>query len=293
MKGYYGDRRDRFTSLEKRTFRTALIHLLETEYKLIGSHRVLEALSDDVEQLQREYFPLRERIEAGTIAWVTTKKTVRKPSYGKRTEDYESVMVYLPLVTRGDLDKRIFVKAGTKNSNYVVNRGRDLEIMGRLVKSAWTQGGMLSQAELCVLMNRSLTTIGKYIAEYEARHPDDPLPLKGYILDQGSRPTHKGIILNLYEQGVDPTEIAQRTNHGLDAVDRYIKAYERVKGLYKKGLDRAEIKKVTGLSLKVIDAYLSIARHFHPLKGKPDVLLAKKRPSKAKPPQKKRIGHLA
>jgi len=293
MKGYYGDRRDRFASLEKRTFRTALIHLLETEYKLIGSHRVLEALSDDVEQLQGEYFPLRGRIEAGTIAWVTTKKTVRKPSYGKRTEDYESIMVYLPLVTRDDLDKRIFVRAGSKNSNYVVNRGRDLDIMGRLVKSAWTQGGMLSQAELCVLMNRSLTTIGKYIAEYEARHPDDPLPLKGYILDQGSRPTHKSIILNLYEQGVDPTEIAQRTNHGLAAVDRYIKAYERVKGLYKKGLDRAEIKKVTGLSLKVIDAYLSIAKHFHPSEGKPDVLLAKKRPSKAKPSQKKRMGHLA
>jgi len=28
-----------------------------------------------------------------------------------------------------------------------------------------------------------------------------------------------------------------------DAVDRYIKAYERVKGLYKKHLDRAEIKR--------------------------------------------------
>jgi len=282
MKGYYGDRGDRFASLEKRTFRSALIHLLETEYKLIGSHRVLEALADDIEHLQQEYFPLRERIEAGTIAWVTTKKTVRKPSYGKRTEDYESVMVYLPLVTRDDLDKRVFVKVGTKNSNYVVNLERDLEIMARLVKSTWDQSGMISQAELCVVMNRSLTTIGKYIAEYEARHPDDPLPLKGYILDQGSRPTHKGIILNLYEQGIDPTEIAQRTNHGLDAVDRYIKAYERVKGLNKKGLDRAEIKKVTGLSLKVVNAYLSIARHFHPSKGKPDVLLAKKGTQKAK-----------
>jgi len=276
MKGYYGDRRDHFASLEKRTFRSALIRLLETEYKLIGSHRVLEALSDDIEHLQQEYFPLRERIEAGTITWVTTKKTVRKPSYGKRTEDYESLMVYLPLVTQGDLDKRVFVKAGTKNSNYVVNRERDLETMARLVKSAWNQGGMLSQAELCVLMNRSLTTMRKYIAEYEAKHPDDPLPLKGYILDQGSRPTHKSLILNLYEQGVDPTEIGQRTNHGLDAVDRYIKAYERVKGLNKKGLDCAEIKKVTGLSLKVVDTYLSIAKHFHPSEGKPDVPLAKK-----------------
>ncbi|MCK4819537.1 DUF1670 domain-containing protein [bacterium] len=276
----YSAYRDRFASLEKRTFRTALIQLLESDYKLIGSHRILEALADDIEYLQQEYFPFRERFEAGVIAWVTTKRTVRKPSYGKKTEDYESVMVYLPLVTRSDVEKRVFVKAGTKNSNYVVNRVRDIVTMSRLVKSAWEQDGMLSQAELCVLMNRSLTSMCKYIAEYEAHHPDDLLPLKGYILDQGSRPTHKGIILNLYEQGIDPTEIAQRTNHGLDAVDRYIKAYERVKGLYKKHLDNAEIKKVTGLSLKVVDAYLSIAKHFHPLQKNSEMHLVKKKPKK-------------
>ncbi len=68
----------------------------------------------------------------------------------------------------------------------------------------------------------------------------------------------------MYEQGVDPTDIAQRTNHSLEAVDRYIKAYERVKGLYNKQLTNAEIQKVTGLSLKVVNAYLSIAKHFHP-----------------------------
>lgn len=282
MKGYYANRQDRFASVEKRGFRAALLRLLETEYKLIGSHRVLSALAEDIEQLQQEYFPLRERLEAGTIAWVTTKKTVRKPSYGKKTEDYETAMVYLPLVTQSDLDKRIYLKAGTKNSNYQVNRERELATMARLVKSAWGQGGMLSQAELCVLMNRSLNTIMRYLAEYEARYPDDPLPLKGYILDQGSRPTHKGIILNLYEQGVDPTEIAQRTNHGLDAVDRYIKAYERVKGLYKKRLSQAEIQKVSGLSKKVVEAYLSIAKHFHPLKERSDVPLADKKPRSKK-----------
>jgi hypothetical protein len=282
MKGYYGDRQDRFASLEKRGFRAALLRLLQTEYKLIGSPRVLQMLADDVEQLMLEYFPRRDRIEPGTICWVTTKKTARKPSYGKRTEDYESVVVYLPLLTADDLDKRVFVKAGTKNSNYVVNRERDLATMARLVKAAWEQGGMLSQAELCVLMNRSLTTMRRYVAEYEAKYPDDPLPLKGYILDQGSRPTHKGIILNLYEQGVDPTDIAQRTNHGLDAVDRYIKAYERVKGLLQKGLNRYEISKMTGFSLKLVDAYLSVAKHFHPKLGSPQVKLSEPKASRKK-----------
>ena len=56
MKGYYGDRQDRFASLEKHGFRAMLLRLLETEYKLIGSPRVLQMLTDDVELLMQEYF---------------------------------------------------------------------------------------------------------------------------------------------------------------------------------------------------------------------------------------------
>lgn len=266
MKGYYGNRQDRFGSIQKRGFRSALIRLLETEYKLIGSHRVLALLADDIEQLQREYFPPQSRIEAGAIAWVTTKKTVRKPSWGKKTEDYESIMVYLPLWTSEDLDKLVYIKAGTRNSNYVINRDRDIGRMVRLIYSAWEQNGLLSQAELCVLLNRSLNTVKQYVEEYHANNSETALPLKGYILDQGSRPTHKRIIINFYEQGVDPTAIAQRTGHGLDAVDRYIKAYERVKGLYKKEMPTEEIQKITGMSAKLCNAYLTLAKHFHPLR---------------------------
>ena len=62
---------------------------------------------------------------------------------------------------------------------------------------------------------------------------------------------------------VDPTDIARRTGHGLDAVDRYIKSYNRVKELYRKAFSREEIKKVTGFGLKTIDQYLRIALQFH------------------------------
>jgi hypothetical protein len=139
---------------------------------------------------------------------------VRKPSWGKKTEDYESVMVYLPLWTREDLDKLVYVKAGKRNSNYAINRDRDIGRMVRLINSAWEQNGLLSQAELCVLLNRSLHTVMDYVSEYHANNPETVLPLKGYILDQGSRPiineSHQPVL-----QGVDPTEIAQRTGHVL------------------------------------------------------------------------------
>ncbi|MBK8982866.1 MAG: DUF1670 domain-containing protein, partial [Ignavibacteria bacterium] len=54
------------------------------------------------------------------------------------------------------------------------------------------------------------------------------LPLKGYVLDQGSLHTHKGIIISLYENGISPADIVLKTSHIQNAVDRYIKHYEQV-----------------------------------------------------------------
>lgn len=264
MKGYYVNRHDYFDGINKRNFRHSLIRLLEKEYKLLGSQRILEMLADDIESLQREYFPVQDRLKPGMICWVTTKRTTRKPSYGKKSEDYDTVTVYLPLITEEDINKRVYLRNGDRNEYYTRCKEREIDTMVRIIRVTWEQGGMLCQAEIAVLLNRSLTTVRKYLAEYQAQHPDEALPLKGYILDQGSNPSHKGIILTLYEQGIDPTDIANRTNHGLDAVDRYIVSYNRIKELYRKGLSREEIKKVTGLALKTIDAYLRIALHFHP-----------------------------
>ena len=88
------------------------------------------------------------------------------------------------------------------------------------------------------------------------------------MLDQGSRPTHKGIILTLYEQGVDPVDIGRLTNHTLDAVDRYIKSYSRVKRLLVKGFDLQEIKQVTGLGLRTVDQYIRIVEQLQPESGR-------------------------
>lgn len=258
------DWRDRFDSMTRRTFKSALMHLLEQDYKLVGSRRILEILSDDVERLQAEFSPDMAKLGPGTISWVTTKTTTRKPSYGTRTEDYDQVVVSLPLWPVEEAEKRVRARAGAGNANYEQNKARDMATMVRLIESARDQGGMLSQAELAVLLNRSLTTIQKYVYAYEAEHAGTMLPLKGYLLDQGSRPTHKGIILALYEQGIAPPEIARRTCHGLDAVDRYIKAYERVKALAQKGMSVQEIRQIAGLGERTVTAYLRIAQTFHP-----------------------------
>lgn len=259
--------RDRFESLKKRDFRSSLIHLLENQYKLLGSRKIIELLSEDIEDLHNEYYPHRDRVGYGEIVFRTTKDDGQRQSYGKRTEDYASTTVILPLITKEDIERRIYYKKGDRNSNYKHREARDIETMVRLLKTAKKQGGLLSGAELSMLMNRTLGTIGKYLKAYQEK-TGEILPLKGYVLDQGSLPTHKGIIISLYENGMSPADIVLKTSHSQEAVDRYIKHYEQVKKLLKKGLDEKAIVSITGRSLNVIKQYIKLYKNFNPQKAK-------------------------
>lgn len=255
--------RDRYESITKRDFKTALVRLLESEYKIIGSHRVLLMLADDIEQLHQEYYPQQSRLHSGDVVWQTTKDDGQRPNYGKKTESYGIQTVILPLIRDEDVERRIFFKKGDRNSNYRHRESRDIELMVRLLKSAKEQGGLLSGAELSVLMNRSLTTVGKYLKAYFEK-TGEILPMKGYVLDQGSNPTHKGIIISLYEQGISPADIVLKTGHTQGAVDRYIKAYEQVLQLVKKRHDAISICQITGRTMNTNRQYLRLAKDFHP-----------------------------
>lgn len=255
--------RDRYEGIKKRNFRQAIIHLLESEYKVLGSRKILEMLSEDIENLYKEYHPSKNQVGFGQIVFTTTKDDGQRQSYGKKAEDYATTTVVLPLVTAEDVERRIYYKKGDRNSNYKHREARDIETMVRLLKSAKAQGGLLNGAELSVLMNRSLGTIRKYLEAYRAK-TSEILPLKGYVLDQGSLPTHKGIILSLYEQGISPADIVLKTSHSQEAVDRYIKHYTQVKKLLKRGMDVESIRQITGRSLKVVKEYVKLYNQLNP-----------------------------
>ena len=47
----------RYASIPKRTFRNAIVHLLEEEYKMVGSHKVVNMIADDIVALHQEFYP--------------------------------------------------------------------------------------------------------------------------------------------------------------------------------------------------------------------------------------------
>jgi hypothetical protein len=253
----------RYSSIPKRSFRNAVVRLLEEDYKLVGSHKVVNMIADDIVELHREFYPDLERRTFGHIAWRTTGVTHRKPSYGTKVEDYAVKTVFLPLVTEEDVERRMESWYSTKvNEHSAKQSERDIAVMARLVKSAYEQGGLLSGAELSVLLNRSLGTIGRYMTIYHQTH-QDILPTKGMVLDQGSKPTHKGSIINLYEQGYPEVDIARLTNHTIESVGRYVKNYKNVKLLLEKRFNLMDLVRVTGMGRSTVIQYRELVYLYH------------------------------
>jgi hypothetical protein len=256
---------DRYKTVGRRDFRAAIEYMLETEFKIVGSHRVIRLIAEAVVELHREFYPEQRQMEPGTILWATTKAGEQaKVSWGKRAESYGVQMVLLPLVTKAEIEARMVAGPGRDpQHNQHKEFQRDRNTMVRLVKSAAEQGGLLSGAEVSVLMNRSLSKVHDYIRTYE-EETGDPLPMKGYILDMGSSPTHKGIICRKLEEGMSPPDIARATGHTLAAVDNYLGTYDRIKVLLRKGFDVPTICQVTGKATRTVGQYLAIVEKFHP-----------------------------
>ncbi len=242
-----------FSNLDKKTFRQAITELLEREYKILGSHKVLELIAEDIMSLHHKYYPKNSRPSFGQLSWVTTAADNPKPQLGQKFEEYRQETINLPYVTAEDIE--------LKRQN-VSKTEHDLIRIERLTKSAKKQGALLTVEELAAILNRSTATISKRIKEYHEKH-DDLLPLKGYIMDMGRGTTHKKKILELYEQNVQPPDIAKKTDHSMSAVDRYIKDYERIKFLIRRGIEIQQISHMTGRGKSVIKQYIQIYKKYH------------------------------
>jgi transposase-like protein len=248
-----------YTSLPKRTFENALLHLLETEYGFLGGRRILGLLIEDVQRLHQEFYPTTDLATSGTLIWTCTADEGKKAEAGKPTEAYKTATVRLPLVTVEDLHQRSTARPDEK----LTAHEREKAQVARLIKSAAEQKGLLTLAEVSMIVNRSCALVARYVQEWQHK-TGELLPLKGYRMDQGSSPSHKREIVRLYEEGLEPPAIAREAGHSLKSVERYLKDYERVKLLLKRGTSVEDISALIGRGRKVVLEYEQIARQYHP-----------------------------
>ena len=94
---------------------------------------------------------------------------------------------------------------------------------------------------------------------YEIQQNGRLLPTRGNIHDLSGAITYKREIITLYLEGYLTPEIAERTNHSKETVDRYIIDYHRVKILWKHGITNLnQISQRTRLSKRVVHQYVNL-----------------------------------
>lgn len=251
-----------YASIAKRTFGSALLHMLETDYGLLGGRRILQLLVADIEELLAEFYPESTGAGSGTLVWTCTADEGKKATAGKATEDYKTVTVQLPVITPEDLASRTRGKSA-RGKRRTQAKERDKVRLARIVKAAAEQGGLLTIAELSVILNKSYEMTRVMAREWEAEHAEI-LPFKGYVMDQGSSPTHKREIVQLFEAGMAPPDIARETQHALESVERYLQDYERVRMLIPQQMAVTEISRIIGRGKKVVLEYIQLTQQYHP-----------------------------
>jgi hypothetical protein len=231
--------------LAKRTLPSLLTYKFLHEYGYDKGEVVVAAIVEDICDVVREYFTKPDELEPGQLTYWCPDSTERGAK-GKTMAHTKLVPVRLKVVAQEDIDALV---AGAP----ALER-REIKVR-RLAHEAHDQGGVLSEVDLSLVTGYTDSGVSSTIIRLRKR--GEILPIRGYIADMGSWPTHKAAIIRLYLEGLTTPEIASRTYHTKKSVDRYIDGFERVRLLAAKHA-REELPLLTAMTPNVVAQYLAI-----------------------------------
>ena len=247
-----------YTPMMHKTLRSALIHLLGEQFpRCMGGQRLRGACADMILEVVFRHLVAREHLCHGQVIWIAIDKD-DPPGRAKTMAQTRLRPVVLDLSCPGDLQRRIErVPAGERLRQKAI----------RLCRQAYEQGGLLSNCDLAELLAANQTYISELLVEYE-RQRDQVVPRRATVHDVGTGLTHKRIICwKRYAEGKSSDVIAQQTYHSMEAVDRYLGQFDRVRHCRKHGLSPQQTAFSLGCSLALVQEYLDIDRELENLHG--------------------------
>jgi hypothetical protein len=253
-----------YVGTAKRTFTQALVHLLKTQYALLGSDRILHLLAEDVQELIQQFYPTPTHLSSGWMVFTGTKAVGNKAYPGQPVSDHQLVTIPWPVCLPEDtvaLTEMPPGRAGQRARQALLQKR-----LIRLIEHGWSHPDgpvLLTLADLSVMVGENTVRLSQLLTEAR-KETGRQLPTMGYYFDLGMKPTHKVEIINLYEQGLDETEIARRTRHAQGSVGRYLRDYERVKLALRRDITPEQMPTLTGLQPAVIRAYVQLIQEHHP-----------------------------
>ena len=132
----------------------------------------------------------------------------------------------------------------------------------RITTEAWKQDGVLTQLDVEWITGLTSTAIRELLEAYQEKF-GIILPTAGTVLDMGRTLTHKKLVVEMSLSGMTTQEIARRIYHTPEAVDAYLKTFDRMLILRYYGLPMGAMIRVLGNGQKLIEEHLALAdKHF-------------------------------
>lgn len=237
-----------FNPQHYKSFEGALESFFNEECPQLGGSRTRRLLVDVIRTMVGEFFPSTNNLSAGQTPWTCVHKDARS-SYAKTISKTRLTPVVLDLVKTTDIKDR---------ARGVSLKDLRKEAVARLFQQAYQQDGVLTCAEVAILLKLGVSTVSLYVNEWEEEN-QQILPRRGTIHDMGPTLTHKrDIIEKLVFEGKSVEIVCRETCHSPEAVLRYITSFKQILLCRRKGLERADISFATKMSLRLVDEYYEL-----------------------------------
>lgn len=239
--------------LKDKNLHQHLLYRFMNNYGYDKGEITAKAIIDDILKLVDDYFLVSSidddlhHIQYGQLVWMAVPVD-EYPQRAKPIAKTRMKPVILSFVTDVDIDH---IANGFSSATLRKRRIR------RWVDEAFDQGALLTQLDLAMLLGVCDAVVSKYANEIQRE--GYLLPTRGNIHDLSGAVTHKREIITLYLEGYLTPEIAVKTKHSKEAVDRYIKDYHRVETLWLHGITNLDdISHLSHLSKRVAQQYIDL-----------------------------------
>lgn len=237
-----------YASCQRKTFHSALCHLLRTEFPGTFGPAVTRLFADRIDELYGHCHPPLSRVKVGQVLWLAVAANERA-GRSKRIEDTRLVPVLLDLVTREDIDDAC---AGGKH------RATRRAKITRLFRQAYAQGAVLTEADVGLLLHLGEGAVSAQVRAHE-KATSESIPRRGTLHDLGRSVSHKAVIC--YKRLVEkkPTsQVAEETYHSPEEVEYYVQTLRRVQLCIDNGMSVDEAAHATGHSLFLVIEYAKL-----------------------------------
>ena len=129
--------------------------------------------------------------------------------------------------------------------------------MQRICIEAFQQGGLLTIEDLANrVFNCGQRTLSRDLEAF--RQQGIVLPLRSTIKDMGRSITHRSLIIQQWLKGLEYSEIARNTHHGIQSVQNYVSKFKRIVALAEEGYDINTIAFLVKLSASLVQTYYEL-----------------------------------